>query len=265
MKKKYSICLILLGLMLSISIVHAEMKPLPKIKAGYPPHDVIKNIVQANKISVEAKKIPSGEQTPMLTWLADPDTRIQPDLIFSNPSKRIYSVRNFANQLHSSLAAIDFGIYHLYTPVLLITGNTDNPAIFLLQEDTAQLEPEIIREIKSLRKILSISVPKKKTNKNQKQAPLDEVELVEQNIDFQVSKAVARYKKRIESGRLVVVGGVLDLVNLYGKGHGRLIIINVNGERDGEKLRNSPALSRLNPKIKAVFVGRVAAKKPLEM
>ena len=90
--------------------------------------------------------------------------------------------------------------------------------------------------------------------------PFDEQYLlkVEQNVDYQVGRALARYEDRVKDGRLVVVGSVLDLTNQYGHGFNRLVIINVNGVRDDEKLKRLPHMVRLNKEL-LQLVGRKRA------
>jgi len=59
---------------------------------------------------------------------------------------------------------------------------------------------------------------------------------VELNVDYQVSLALKRYAARIESGDLTVAGFVYDFADEYGRGRGRAILRNLNGETNPEKL-----------------------------
>jgi len=42
-----------------------------------------------------------------------------------------------------------------------------------------------------------------------------------------------------------VIGAYYDFKNDFGKGHGKILLINVNGETDKIKIKNSPVLEGL--------------------
>ncbi len=84
---------------------------------------------------------------------------------------------------------------------------------------------------------------------------------VEANVDFQVALALSRYHDRVKSGRLVVVGSVLDFDNTYKHGSGRLVIININGEQNSVKLKKMPMLRYVGPKFINLSIGRAVVTK----
>ncbi len=237
--------------------VHAEMRPATKIRAGTPPYEVIEKILRANQKHIAlatSSTAPSTPESPLLTWLADADARIQPGLLLDKTVGRIFTARNLGNQLVLATGSVDYGVRYLHTPVLLITGSTDSQAIRLFMEGYRDLEPQVRDELDHLHLPLTEMEP---GSKNKKSLPLAEklLDNTERNIDYQVAQAVARYSDRVENGRLVVIGSVLDLDNQYGHGAGRLVIINVNGERDAAKLRASQHMVRLDRQLLAT-VGR---------
>ncbi len=231
------------------------MYPVLKSRAGTPPFEIIEAILQSGKGIKKSDNTPLGTYTvpaPHIVWVADTDARIQPQYILTHPEQKIYSVRNLANQLDTSLGAIDYGVLYLRSPILLITGNTGNEALRLFAGNYKELDQSVRLELDHLYPALGYSG--KDSKKTQKER---ELQLVEQNVDYQVRQALERYSERVEKKRLVVVGSVLDLTNAYGKGINQLIIININGETDGEKIRKMQLLRSVNPELLA-NIGRQA-------
>lgn len=242
-------------------LTQAEMLPANKSRAGVPPFQIIKEIIQHNqKTTAKATIHPARtdqNHIPYLTWLADSDDRVQPQLILPEAQGKIYTVRNLANQFGLSTGAIDFGVLHLLTPVLLITGNTDNLAIRLFMEGYLDLEPEIRQELDHLHLPL---VGVRQESGAEATSTFEEQLLsnIEKNVDYQVEQASWRYKERVQTGRLIIVGGVIDLGNLYGHGPDRLVIINVNNDKDADSIRRIQAISTINPK----FIEIIGRQKP---
>lgn len=260
--KPTSRCLFLLLLLVGIhGVSHAQMRPLLKHRVGVPPFDVLKIIMETNDAPASPPRIPNAHmnrQAPYITWLADADARVESRFILPADSGLLYSVRNLANQLVLAQGSIDYGVRHLHTPVLLITGNTDSDAVGLLLADHEALPAAIQADLDHL------LVPLSSAAQRPSQKPLtpdQKVRLaVESNIDYQVERAMARYQDRIRDDRLVVIGAVLDIANHYGKGINRLLIININGERDAHTLRRLPLTDNLRPELKRFF-GREPAKR----
>jgi carbonic anhydrase len=236
------------------------MSPVPKHRVGTPPSQVIKEILQTNltpKSPPELANRNVKNQAPHITWLADSDPALSSDLILPIGQKRIYPVRNIANQLTTSLGSVDYGVLTLHSPVLLITTTSENETILALLSHPEDLPEATKKELHhlftpfkaveeaGLQKSLSLAVQQKL--------------LIEQNIDYQVDMAVKRYKARIRAGRLVVVGSILDTNNSYGHGSGRLIIININGVSADKKLKRSRVLKNVSPALLS-GVGRKVAK-----
>jgi len=227
------------------------MRPIKKLRAGLPPYTVTEKIARHNNQIVVSR--PADEPlrtpgTPHMTWLADCDARVQTTLFYPDPVDTIYTVRNPGNQFSLSAGAIDYGVNELLTPVLLITGNTNSDSLRLFAKGYSHLGPDLRRDLDGLRFSLG------KQGGNGIEAKTEPV-LVEKNVDFQVATAMKRYEQRIESGRLVVIGAVIDLNNQYGRGLNRLIIININGETDPERLRAMHHLVRLDKRLLGL-VGR---------
>ena len=231
------------------------MRSITKHRAGIPPFDVLQKILATNPEAPASQAEPT-DRGPWITWLADADPRLQPFHILPDPTKKLFAVRNLGNQLAVSTGTVDFGIRYLHTPVLLITAPGDSRAVEFFLEGHGELALEIRQDIDHLYLAL-IDTRQKKTTKKQ---PVGLLDFVEANIDYQVKQAVIRYGDRLKTGRLVVVGAILDLDNDYGRGRNRLIVININGETAGKKLRKARITKKLDKKLLR-FVGRERDKK----
>lgn len=235
----------------------AALEPLPKLRAGTPPHEVLGNIMGANRQAMAGLSATAAgrtlDQAPHLVWLADPDPRIKPEMVWSHQAGGIFTVRNLGNQLEPAAAAIDFGVRSQLATILLITGNTDNQAIRLFNEGYEQLGADIRRELNQLHPALS-RLPTMVGAEKEELAAI-EARQVEGNVDYQVTRALERYRDRVKGGRLVVAGGVIDLANHYGGGPGRLYLINLNGETDPRRIRESSHIVRVPPEVRG-YLGR---------
>ncbi len=232
----------------------AKMRSVNKVRAGIPPYEIIKKVLSANnQVLKRGIDVKQGGFAPDLTWLTDPDPRITSSLILGKDA-RIYAVRNFGNQLSLALGAVDYGVRSLLTPVLMITANSDNQAVRFFMDGYEQLSPAIRQDLDHLYLALA---------HDNKKAPIKERlrKNVESNVDFQVALAISRYHDRVKSGRLVVVGSVLDFDNTYKHGSGRLVIININGEQDSAKLKKMPMLKFVGPKFINLAIGRAVVTK----
>jgi len=77
---------------------------------------------------------------------------------------------------------------------------------------------------------------------------------VEENVHWQVRIALERYGILIRRNLLAVIGAVYDFANYYGKGYGRVLVINVNGIKSRERILSHRALSLLNESLKLKVV-----------
>lgn len=254
-RQRAILLIILLLLLCHPAVSRTEMRPLLKNRAGVPPADVLREILTTQQRHAYEIGMPGPDAAPFLTWLADPDARIQAHHIISRPERKIFAVRSLGNQITSCLAAIDFGIRHLYSPILLITGNTDSETLRLFSAGYANFDLPIRQELDHLYPALvGISTPANNDDNREK-----ERRQVEENVDYQVEQAMGRYGDRIASGRLLVVGSVYDLTGTYGRGAGRLIIININGEKNDEVIKKMGLLRTIPPGL-LTFIGRQPAK-----
>jgi len=258
--------LFLLLFLVALKTAEARMRPVGKTRAGLPPFSVAATLARHNDQVVTSTWENNGNRrpatTPHMTWLADCDARVQATLFYPDPVAKIHAVRNMGNQLLLSAGAVDYGVNELHTPVLLITGNTDNASIRLFRRGYNHLGLEMRQTLDQLH--LPLKGFMAESAGNDGIGGQGDILLVEKNVDFQVTEAGKRYEQRLHNGRLVVIGAVLDLDNQYGFGQDRLVLININGETDPGKLRTMPHLARLDKNLLAMVGRPVRPEEPEE-
>jgi carbonic anhydrase len=183
----------------------------------------------------------ADRETPRATVLTCADSRVHTTAFDASPENDDYIVRNIGNQIETSAGSVEYGVEQLNTPLLLILGHTGCTAVKAAMDGSAaKLGPEVEDELGH------IHVPKKdakdaksaKDAKKEAKRPERDVwaEAVVSNVHDQVDAALERFGKRVHSGKLTVVGAVLDIRNDIGLGAGRLILVDVNGNRDQERI-----------------------------
>ena len=60
---------------------------------------------------------------------------------------------------------------------------------------------------------------------------------VEANVHNQVRAAIKKFQSEVDKGELTVMGAVYDFRNDLKKGQGQLVIIDINGETDANKVK----------------------------
>jgi carbonic anhydrase len=252
-KPAITLILFIVVTVISLPTASGEMRSTNKQLAGTPPFEVLKKIIAANQTAVETYVDPRKGFAPLITWLTDPDVRIQPYVVMKSPADTLFTCRNMGAQLEVSAGQVEYGIRHLHTPILLITLDSDNQFIRLFMEGYADMAPAIRQELDHLH--LPMEEDKSKESFQERL-----IQNVEANIDYQVDRAVSLYKDRIDMGRLAVIGTIADFANVYKRGAGRLIIINVNGEKDDGRLRDLPMMVSISPQMRKVSIGRERPK-----
>jgi len=173
------------------------------------------------------------KQKPFITMVTCSDSRVQPEVFGINPINNIFSVRNIGNQLITTLGSVDYGVNHLRTPLLIILGHVRCGAI------TSALQGYEKETFATIRELNNLCHPIGEVKKRNFKRFHDMVEAaVLENIHYQVDLALKRYRRKVESGDLTVVGALYDFANLYGKGKGRVLIVNLNGFKDRDEILN---------------------------
>lgn len=172
----------------------------------------------------------ADKQTPRATVVMCSDSRIQNDDFKMHDVNDLFVVRNIGNQIRNGIGSVEYGVHFLKTPVLLIVGHSGCGAIKAIVSKTEINNPNVERELESLHLHHINSVN----------------EGILENINHQVEYAINKFKDLIKDKKLVVIGAVDDFQNVFGKGVGRFIIVNVNGENDPKKLIKNPYFKEID-------------------
>ena len=220
--------------------------------------DGLKILVEGNDEFVKSctpddfKNIISG-QHPFLTIISCSDSRVHTNEFSFDPIDKVFAIRVIGNQFIVGEGSVDYGIHHLHTPILLVLGHTHCGAVKAAMSNYSAETNFIISELDHLHIPISLDDHKgdieTRWNKN-----------VERNVDYQVRLAVNSYSDVVRSGKLTVIGAVYDFVNVYGKGKGRMVITNINDEKDVAVIRNHKVFEHISNDIKNVSVARVTSK-----
>lgn len=238
--------LVLLGLI--CLILPARGKNIPpslKERVGTPPFKVIREILATNLSETPDKNHFQESTSPYLTWLADSAPELSSNFILPR-GQRMITVRNPGGQLAVSPGSLNYGIYQLHTPVLLITGVADSRHIKSYLQGYHDLDKFLRLDLDHLHPALA-----KEAGINlEQESPAEKLlRLVETNVDYQVEQAIRHYRERIKDGRLMVVGSVFDTTNHYKKGKNKLILTNINNKK-GEKMHDLRLIRQLKPELR---------------
>lgn len=190
-------------------------------------------------------------QTPAVTIISCSDSRVHTQLFDFEPDNNIFAIRNVGNQIVNAEGSVDYGIHHLPTKVLLVMGHSSCGAIKAAMGDYSGETSGIKAELDTLKPVMAMDDQEGTFNQRWTQN-------VERNVDFQVNKALELYADKVEAGALAVVGAVYDFNDLWGKGRGALIVVNINGVSDPQEIMNHPALKELSKAEIVTHVGSQA-------
>lgn len=223
--------MLVIGLICSQAIA-AEVKQTPKSEPF--PQEVRNFIEQLTKdnnihienISKENFKNLSESQSPRATVVSCSDSRVQTDAYHQSPINDLFFIRNIGNQIQSAEGSVEYGINHLKTPILLIMGHSQCGAIHAAMGDYSKESKAIKNELNNLDLL--------KGN--------DTDEGVIANVHNQVNFAINKFQDKIKNKELTVIGLIYDFRDDFGHGHGKMMVIDVNGETDAERLKAMPLL-----------------------
>lgn len=191
-------------------------------------------------------------QTPNLTVVTCADSRVHTSLFGMDPHNNIFIIRNVGNQIVTSEGSVDYGVHHLPTKVLLIMGHSSCGAVKAAMGDYSGETSGIKAELDTIKEVLQTAdngegAFKTRWDKN-----------VEINVDHQVQYALQLYGDKINNGNMAVVGAVYDFNANYGRGRGMLVITNINGEKDPNKIMQDKVLKDLSDAEIVNHVGSLA-------
>ena len=191
-----------------------------------------------------------SEQRPYITLVTCSDSRVPLNALMEDTSNKVFSIQNIGNQILSTEGSVDYGIYHLKTPLLMFMGHSDCGAIKAYLKGFESETYGIKHELDFLRPTISEHIHIQDFN------ALHAV-VIEKNLDYQVNIACKKYKDLIHSGQLTVIAGFYDFRGEFGKGPGTIVIVNVNKNKDISEMYNMPVFAGLTKHQKELHIGRL--------
>jgi sulfate permease, SulP family len=192
----------------------------------------------------------SYEQKPYITLVTCSDSRVPLNSFLPDTSNKVFSIQNIGNQILSTEGSVDYGIYHLKTPLLFFLGHSDCGAIKAYLKGFDNETYNIKHELDFLR-------PTIKENATNLDFEKLQTHVIEKNLDYQVNIACKKYKDLIQSGGLTIMAGFYDFRGEFGKGMGDIVIVNVNKQKDITEMRNLPVFEYLSNAQKELHIGRL--------
>lgn len=192
----------------------------------------------------------SFDQKPYITLVTCSDSRVPLNALLPDTSNKVFSIQNIGNQILSTEGSVDYGIYHLKTPILLFLGHSDCGAIKAYLKGFEKESYGIKHELDFLQPII-------RENTECKDFEKLHGHIIEKNLDYQVNIACKKYKDLIHKGELTILAGFYDFRGEYGKGQGDIVIVNVNKCKDVQDMRNMPIFDYLSKAQKELHIGRL--------
>lgn len=218
-------------------------------------HEIITRIIEGNEQFTRSHPSEyfnsfSAAQTPFMTLVTCSDSRVPLNALMPDTSNKVFSIQNIGNQILSTEGSVDYGIYHLKTPLLLFMGHSDCGAIKAYLKGFDKETYGIKHELDFLRPMITDHMNNDDFNRLHTHA-------IEKNLDYQVNIACKKYRDLISSGELTVIGGYYDFRGDFGRDMGSVILVNVNKHRHIDEIRNLPEFTGLSQQQKATHIDRL--------
>lgn len=157
---------------------------------------------------------------PIATVVMCADSRVQKAAFDKETSNDLFIVRNIGNQIITCEGSVDYGVLSLKTPILMIVGHPQCGAVRACLSGFDGASRNTQAELKTMGCSGASSVSSG----------------VIDNVHHQVSVGCNKFADLITEGKLTVLGAIYDFRNEFKRGHGRFILIDVNGERNYKKI-----------------------------
>jgi len=171
----------------------------------------------------------ADKQSPRATVITCADSRVHSQAWDLTPENDDFTIRDIGNQVQNVEGSVEYGVEHLHTPLLLVVGHTGCGAVKAAMGDLSKLSEPIRKELEHLQ------VPAADPGKA---ADAAWAEAVVANVNNQVAFSLKRFAHEVHEGSLTVVGAVYDFRDDLGQGAGKLVIVNVNGNADPERMES---------------------------
>ncbi|MCF6154953.1 MAG: hypothetical protein E3K36_06805 [Candidatus Brocadia sp.] len=187
-------------------------------------------------------------QNPYITLLTCADSRVQGNILGIDIFNKVFIIRNAGNQVAINRGSIEYSLFVLKTPVMLVLGHTDCGAVKFATHACITQSKEIMNLAKSFDNLfktdysslthpiksemlpLTIPIERGIPDLRKIQDEMKELAYLSQiNVDYQIEKTLKYYGDRVKENKLTIIGGVYDFVGAYSKQLGRVLITNING------------------------------------
>lgn len=213
--------------------------------------EIMKSIVRDNAAFMRSHGVAHfarfmDSQHPRATVITCSDSRVHTHALDANPDNDLFMIRNIGNQIATAEGSVEYGVHHLHTPLLLIVGHTACGAIKAAASDYSKESGPIRYELDT------IQIPKGEPGMSS----------IKLNVNNQVRRAMEKWEEEVITGKLTVVGAIYDFRNELNQGHGKLVVVNVNGETDAKRIAAMELMKEANApepkgrKPKAMTEGR---------
>lgn len=227
------------------------------------PEELMKHLVEGNKEYMDEnlehfQELRAG-QKPDITLVACCDSRVPPDVFGVDSLNEVFTIRNIGNQFRNSEGSIKYSILHLKTPIVIIMGHTGCGAVNAALGDYREEDDGIQREVVGLTNSIRIGRKKNIDDFSGDDSILKNSMYAETNVDHQVRKLLSDYnvKPMVESGKIVVIGMMLDIHGAYEVSAAHVHVTNVNGITDTEKIKKHRIFSKLTAAQRDKLVKRL--------
>ncbi|SMP19520.1 carbonic anhydrase [Desulfurobacterium pacificum] len=164
-----------------------------------------------------------------------------------------YIIANSAVQAFPNLTSIYYAVKELSVPLVAIAGSSalDLEKFVSFEFQASEVEFKLLKKIYEENSDIIVSLYEE-DEKSRKAA------LMEINIDVQIEKllSIPELSEKIEKKELLLCGFVLDEACVYGERSG-FYLINLNGLKDPEEIRNSDLLSSIPESLKERKIKRI--------
>lgn len=205
-------------------------------------NDVIKllnSIKETNTTYTSSKEYEiksfAKSQNPICTLIMCCDSRAHSTSFTFNPENNFFIVRNIGNQYILNQGCVEYGVRVLNTPLLVFLGHTGCGAVKASMSNYSNLHSSIIREIDHL----ALSIKKSDINCTRSEE-IQWRDAVINNVNQQVELALKDFDDLRKNKTLAIMGMVLDIDNSLEQGHGKISVINLNGETNTKNLETNP-------------------------
>ncbi len=187
-------------------------------------------------------------QNPYITMLTCSDSRVQSGILGTDIFNKVFIIRNAGNQFAINRGSIEYALFVLNTPVMLVLGHTDCGAVKFATHACITQSNEIMNLAKSFDKLMKTDYSSISRETKSEMLPLaipiervipdlDKIQnearelayLSQTNVDYQIEMALTFYGDRIKENKLTIIGGIYDFVGAYSRQFGRILITNING------------------------------------